>query len=64
MKKIVMVMLALIMMLTSAAAEEIRTLFVIGFDLNTAEVLLKDEDGFIWTCPFGKTAGLLAKSTS
>ena len=53
MKKLVMVILVLIMMITSAAAEEIRTIFVIGFDFSTAEVLLEDEDGFIWTCPFG-----------
>lgn len=56
MKKLVMVVLVLIMMLTSAAAEEIRTIFVIGFDFSTAEVLLEDEDGFIWTCPFGKNS--------
>lgn len=27
---------------------------VCGFDFKTAEVLLEDEDGFIWTCPFGE----------
>ena len=27
---------------------------VCGFDFQTAEVLLEDEDGFIWTCPFGE----------
>lgn len=26
---------------------------VVDFDFETAEVILQDEDGFIWTCPFG-----------
>lgn len=56
MKKLVMVILVLIMMLTSAAAEEIRAIFVVGFDFSTAEVLLEDEDGYIWLCPFGKNS--------
>lgn len=34
-------------------AEE-RSLEVIGFDFETSEVLLEDEDGYVWTCPFGK----------
>lgn len=54
MKKFVVMMLVLVLLIGTAAAEEIRTLFVIGFDFSTAEVLLEDEDGFIWTCPFGK----------
>lgn len=27
---------------------------VCGFDFQTAEVLLEDEDGYVWTCPFGE----------
>lgn len=27
---------------------------VVDFDFETAEVLLQDEDGFVWSCPFGK----------
>jgi hypothetical protein len=55
-KKFVVVMLTLIIMLTSAAAEEIRTIFVVGFDFRTAEVILEDEDGFLWLCPFGENS--------
>ena len=38
---------------TSPAFAEEWTVKVVGFDFRTAEVLLADEDGFIWTCPFG-----------
>ena len=41
---------------TGAHAEEVRRLEVVGFDFATAEVLLQDEDGFIWTCPFGENS--------
>lgn len=39
-----------------ANAEECRRIEVVGFDFLTAEVLLQDEDGFIWTCPFGENS--------
>lgn len=61
MKKFVVMMLVLVLLIGTAAAEEIRTLFVVGFDFNTAEVLLEDEDGFIWTCPFGKNSWSLGE---
>ena len=34
-------------------ADEWR-LEVIGFDFETAKTLLEDEDGYVWTCPFGE----------
>lgn len=37
-----------------AGAEE-WTVFVTDFDFEHAEVVLQDEDGFIWTCPFGQS---------
>lgn len=43
----------------SAFAEEIRTVFVVGFDFTTAEVILEDEDGFLWSCPFGENSWAL-----
>lgn len=39
-----------------AFAEETRTVFVVGFDFATAEVILEDEDGFLWSCPFGENS--------
>ena len=36
-----------------AGAEESRRVEVVDFDFFTAEVVLMDEDGYIWTCPFG-----------
>lgn len=41
------------MALGGASADEWK-LEVIGFDFATAEVLLQDEDGYVWTCPFGE----------
>lgn len=61
MKKLFAMMLVLVLMIGTSAAEEIRTLFVVGFDFSTAEVLLEDEDGFIWTCPFGKNSWALGE---
>lgn len=37
-----------------AGAEEWKV-EVIGFDFEAAEVLLADEDGFVWSCPFGES---------
>ena len=39
--------------MASGHAEE-WTVKVVDFDFATAEVLLQDEDGFIWSCPFGE----------
>lgn len=36
-----------------ARAEE-RRVEVVDFDFFSAEVVFEDEDGFLWTCPFGK----------
>ena len=36
-----------------AFAEETRRLEVVGFDFASGEVVLEDEDGFVWSCPFG-----------
>lgn len=61
MKKFVVMMLVLVLIVSSAFAEEIRTLFVVGFDFSSAEVLLEDEDGYIWLCPFGKNSWSLGE---
>lgn len=61
MKKLIAVLFVLILILSSAAAEEIRTIFVVGFDFSTAEVLLEDEDGFVWLCPFGENNWVLGE---
>lgn len=37
-----------------AQAEESRCAWVIGFDFASGEVLLEDNCGFVWSCPFGK----------
>lgn len=56
MKKSLAILLTLVLLLGAASAEaEIRTIFVVGFDFATAEVILEDEDGFLWTCPFGES---------
>lgn len=44
-----------------AFAEETRTIFVIGFDFASAEVILEDEDGFLWSCPFGENSWTLGE---
>lgn len=41
-------------------ADEWR-LEVIGFDFETAETLLEDEDGYVWTCPFGERDWVLGE---
>lgn len=39
-----------------AFAEETQwPVWVIGFDFENGKVVLEDEDGFIWTCPFGES---------
>ncbi len=43
-----------------AGAEE-YTVFVVDFDFENAEVVLQDEDGFIWTCPFGQSGWTLGE---
>lgn len=46
--------------LPAFAEEEIHwSVWVIGFDFETAEVILEDEDGFLWSCPFGKSSWTL-----
>lgn len=42
-----------------AFAEETRTIFVVSLDFENAEVILEDEDGFLWSCPFGKNSWTL-----
>lgn len=34
-------------------ATETRRIEVVDFDFYSAEVVLEDEDGYQWTCPFG-----------
>lgn len=42
-------------------AEEIRRVEVVDFDFRTAEVILQDEDGYIWACPFGENSWALGE---
>lgn len=41
--------------ITSPSFAEEWKVEVVGFDFEKAEVLLKDEDGYIWICPFGES---------
>lgn len=52
--KNVLAILLMIALLISTAIAENWTVFVVGFDFTTAEVILEDEDGFQWSCPFGE----------
>ena len=47
--------------LASGHAEELRRVEVVDFDFFTAEVVLMDEDGYIWTCPFGTNSWSLGE---
>ena len=58
MKKLVAYIIAFVIALFCAAtilspatagAEETRTIFVVGFDFIKAEVILEDEDGYLWS---------------
>ena len=53
MKKVIVFLLMIVLLVSTAVAES-WTVFVVGFDFTTAEVILEDEDGFQWTCPFGE----------
>lgn len=53
MKKTLAILLVLVLLVSTAVAES-WTVFVVGFDFTTAEVILEDEDGFQWVCPFGE----------
>ena len=53
MKKALAILLTIVLLISTAVAEN-WTVFVVGFDFTTAEVILEDEDGFQWTCPFGE----------
>lgn len=53
---IVVFLSVVILWFTGAQAEELRRVEVIGFDFAAAEVLLQDEDGYVWTCPFGENS--------
>lgn len=55
MKKTLAILLMIVLLVGTAAAES-WTVFVVGFDFTSAEVILEDEDGFQWTCPFGENA--------
>lgn len=56
MKKALAILLTLaLVLLVSTAVAESWTVFVIGFDFANSEVILEDEDGFQWTCPFGES---------
>ena len=48
----IMVLLLGFVWLTAGAEE--WSVVVVDFDFETANVLLEDEDGFVWTCPFGE----------
>lgn len=53
MKKALAILLMIVLLISTAVAEN-WTVFVVGFDFTTAEVILEDEDGFQWVCPFGE----------
>lgn len=53
MKKALAILLMVVLLVSTAVAES-WTVFVVGFDFATSEVILEDEDGFQWTCPFGE----------
>ncbi len=53
MKKVLAILLMIVLLISTAVAES-WTVFVVGFDFLNAEVILEDEDGFQWFCPFGK----------
>ncbi len=53
MRKLLAIMLTVVVLFGTAAAES-WTIVVVGFDFANAEVILEDEDGYQWTCPFGK----------
>ena len=50
----VAVFMAAFAFLPPAFADEYRRLEVIDFNFETAEVILMDEDGYTWLCPFGE----------
>lgn len=54
MKKVIAFLLMIVLLISTAVAES-WTVFVVGFDFTTAEVILEDEDGYQWTCPFGES---------
>ena len=54
MKKVIAILLMILLLISTAAAES-WTVFVVGFDFLNAEVILEDEDGFQWICPFGES---------
>lgn len=54
MKKALAILLMIVLLISTAVAES-WTVFVVGFDFLNAEVVLEDEDGFQWTCPFGES---------
>lgn len=45
--------------LPAFAEEELWPVCVVGFDFENAEVILEDEDGFLWSCPFGENSWTL-----
>lgn len=55
MKKALAILLTVVLLINTAVAES-WTVFVVGFDFTTAEVILEDEDGFQWVCPFGENS--------
>lgn len=60
MKKFLAILLVLVVLFGTAAAES-WTVFVVGFDLSTGEVILEDEDGFQWGCPLGENSWALGE---
>lgn len=48
------IMFIAVMVTSPAFAEKIRRVEVVDFDFETSEVIFEDEDGFLWTCPFGE----------
>ena len=53
--------LLFVALLFGAAAAESWTVFVVGFDFITGEVVLEDEDGFQWVCTFGESEWVLGE---
>lgn len=60
MKQLVAIMLA-VALFVGAAAAETWTVVVIDFDFASGEVVLEDEDGYQWTCPFGEHSWTLGE---
>lgn len=55
MKKALVILLTLALLLVNTAIAESWTVVVVGFDLANGQVVLEDEDGYLWNCPLGES---------